>query len=108
MNLYYGGCGNYQEFVVAENLEDAKKKIGAKLNAPYLPIEAKVLDSIDGYTVLAVENGKTPEEKTDSEEIKLGNLSADAPEKHCKQCDFTCVNQGELLAHYRKSHPKGE
>jgi hypothetical protein len=32
------------------------------------------------------------------EEIKL---------KRCKKCDFTCDNQGELLAHYRESHPKG-
>jgi hypothetical protein len=21
--------------------------------------------------------------------------------KHCKKCDFTCENQGELMAHYR-------
>lgn len=26
--------------------------------------------------------------------------------KHCKKCDFTCENQGELLAHYRAIHPK--
>jgi len=28
--------------------------------------------------------------------------------KHCKKCDFTCFNQGDLLAHYRKEHPKGD
>lgn len=28
--------------------------------------------------------------------------------KHCKKCDFTCDNQGELLAHYREMHPKEE
>lgn len=28
------------------------------------------------------------------------------PLKHCKKCDFTCDNQGELLAHYREVHPK--
>jgi len=28
--------------------------------------------------------------------------------RHCKKCDFTCENQGELLAHYRTAHPKGE
>lgn len=33
------------------------------------------------------------EEKTDSK-------------KHCKKCDFTCENQGELLAHYKEAHPK--
>jgi len=33
------------------------------------------------------------------EEIKL---------KHCKKCEFTCTNQGELLKHYKVEHPKGE
>lgn len=28
--------------------------------------------------------------------------------RRCKKCDFTCDNQGELLAHYRKNHPKKE
>lgn len=26
--------------------------------------------------------------------------------KHCKKCDFTSTNQGELLKHYREEHPK--
>jgi hypothetical protein len=28
--------------------------------------------------------------------------------RHCKKCDFTCENQGQLLAHYREAHPKEE
>lgn len=28
--------------------------------------------------------------------------------KHCKKCDFTCENMGDLLAHYRKEHAKGD
>ena len=28
--------------------------------------------------------------------------------KHCKKCDFTCENQGELLAHYRAEHSNKE
>lgn len=28
--------------------------------------------------------------------------------KHCKKCEFTCENQGQLLAHYREVHPKEE
>jgi hypothetical protein len=27
--------------------------------------------------------------------------------KHCKKCEFTCTNQGDLLAHYRE-HKKSE
>jgi predicted amidohydrolase len=26
--------------------------------------------------------------------------------KKCKKCTFTCTSQGDLLAHYRKTHPK--
>lgn len=26
--------------------------------------------------------------------------------RHCKKCGFTCATQGELLKHYRESHPK--
>lgn len=26
----------------------------------------------------------------------------------CKHCDYVTGNKGELLAHYRKEHPKGE
>ena len=28
--------------------------------------------------------------------------------RRCKKCDFTCGKQGDLLAHYRKNHPKKE
>lgn len=28
--------------------------------------------------------------------------------KKCQKCDFTCDNQGELLKHYRKEHPKSK
>lgn len=38
------------------------------------------------------------------EEIKE-SLKTDL-KKHCKKCDFTCDNQGELLAHYREAHKK--
>ena len=39
MKLYYGGFGNYMEFVVAENEEQAILKVGIKINAPFLPIK---------------------------------------------------------------------
>lgn len=26
--------------------------------------------------------------------------------RKCKKCNFTCDTQGELLQHYKKSHPK--
>lgn len=28
--------------------------------------------------------------------------------KHCKKCDYTCENQGDLLAHYRTKHKRGD
>ena len=27
--------------------------------------------------------------------------------RHCKKCDFTCDNQGDLMRHYATVHPKG-
>ena len=42
-----------------------------------------------------------------SDEIENKVDSTDAI-RRCKKCDFTCDNQGELLAHYRKNHPKKE
>ena len=26
--------------------------------------------------------------------------------RHCSKCDFTCTNQGDMLTHHRKAHPK--
>lgn len=26
--------------------------------------------------------------------------------KHCKKCDFECETQGDLLQHYKTTHPK--
>lgn len=43
----------------------------------------------------------------DSNEIENKVVSTEAI-RRCKKCDFTCDNQGELLAHYRKNHPKKE
>jgi hypothetical protein len=31
----------------------------------------------------------------------------EAGEFKCKKCGFTTDNKGELMAHYRKDHPKG-
>ena len=30
----------------------------------------------------------------------------DGPKYHCKQCGYMTDNKGDLLAHYRKEHPK--
>ena len=35
------------------------------------------------------------------------NNTAEIKLKHCKKCDFTCSNKGELLSHYRE-HKKAE
>lgn len=39
-------------------------------------------------------------DKIENEEVKEIGI------KHCKKCDFTCTNQGDLLAHYREKHSK--
>jgi hypothetical protein len=42
----------------------------------------------------------TEEPKEEVIEIKEEAL------KHCKKCDFTSTNQGELMQHYKNIHPK--
>lgn len=52
----------------------------------------------------AHEEGSTAEvavEKVEETEVK-----PEVKLRKCKKCDFTCENQGELLAHYRNKHPK--
>ena len=40
------------------------------------------------------------------EEVNEANKNDNPAVRHCKKCDFTCSNQGELLKHYREKHPK--
>ena len=56
LKLYYGGFGEYKEFVVADSEASAIKRIGEKINAPYLPITVEEISEVDGYTVAP--NGK--------------------------------------------------
>lgn len=51
-------------------------------------------DPVDKESVI---NIVKPDEENRTSEIIL---------KHCKKCEFTCENQGDLLAHYRSAHPK--
>lgn len=91
LKLYFGGCGVYQQFTVAETEDEAKKKIGEKIGV-YLPVDVALIDDIDGYKIIAVSD--TPV------------VATDETLRHCKKCDFTCESQGELLKHYREAHPK--
>ena len=65
MNLYHGGCGHYEAFVVAEDTQDAMTKIGLKINAPHLPIETRLIDDIDGYRIIPSAYGEQVEPFTD-------------------------------------------
>lgn len=51
LKLYYGGFGNYMEYVVAENEQDAITKLGIKINAPFLPITASEITEVDGFEI---------------------------------------------------------
>lgn len=209
MNLYTGGFGVYQEYVVADSEQEAIEKIGKKMSAPYLPITASVIDDIDGFKIvpggatgLAIPDtgigdlsdgyhtfnelyhhrailfsvicNQNPEKAWKSKlhsngtmydgmfivgiETECGNATYHydiepywdmfnveelqaAPEwdghtptdainrikligaytpstkriepesdglRHCKKCDFSCDNQGDLLKHYREAHPNRE
>lgn len=49
-------------------------------------------------------------EKDIKEETKHENSVTDDKQTvyQCKHCNYSTANRGELLAHYRKEHPKGE
>ena len=113
MKLYYGGFGDYMEFVVAENEEQAILKVGIKINAPFLPIKVTEIVEVDGYNIqianseikAEIANTTFAEKPIEAEEVEI---TAEKTLRHCKKCDFTCETQGQLLAHYRENHPKGD
>ena len=110
IKLYYGGFGNYMEYVVAENEQDAITKLGIKINAPFLPITASEITEVDGYSIQPIDPSgavvTTLDEKPiEAEEVEIKTENS---LRHCKKCDFTCETQGQLLAHYREFHSKGD
>lgn len=96
MNLYHGGFGKYEAYVVADSEADAIKKLGEKMNAAFLPLEAEIIDNVDGYYIIA------------TEEAEVKATSQGVGFRSCKKCDFTCDSRGALLAHYRENHPKAQ
>ena len=98
------------EYVVAENEQDAITKLGIKINAPFLPITASEITEVDGYSIQPIDPSgavvTTLDEKPiESEEVEIKTENS---LRHCKKCDFTCETQGQLLAHYREFHSKGD
>ena len=117
MKLYYGGFGAYFEYTVAETEAEAIKNIGIKINAPFLPITATEITEVDGYLIEPVTTSEKKPIEAEEVEIKVDEISnivdvseikVEIPLRHCKKCDFTCETQGQLLAHYREIHTKGD
>ena len=120
MKLYYGGFGDYMEFVVAENEEQAILKVGIKINAPFLPIKVTEIVEVDGYNIqianseikAEIANTTFAEKPIEAEEAEISQIETEIKGEnsllHCKKCDFVCDNRGEFLAHHRKEHPKGD
>lgn len=105
MNLYYGGYGDYMEFTVAENEEIAVMQIGARINAPFLPVRAEKIDAVDGYDIRPVTAAESIDTKPEARSAPKADT--DAPVlRHCKKCDFVTESQGELMRHYATMHPK--
>lgn len=117
MKLYYGGFGDHQDFTVAEDEQDAIDKIGKKISAPFLPITVKEISTVDGFNIHAYKTEAIPQKVEITESTTETVVSAETVEdesktevnlRHCKKCDFSCESQGQLLAHYREMHPKGD
>ena len=104
LKLYYGGFGEYKEFVVADSEEQAVLKVGIKLNAPFLPVTVEEINNIDGYEIAPAAWNVSAITTCDAKTVEVEEVAA----RHCKKCDFTCETQGQLLAHYRENHPKGD
>lgn len=104
MKLYYGGFGDYNTFTVAKDTQSAIESIGEKINAPFLPVTVEEISEVDGFSIVPTAAGVvvSKTETTTIEEEKPVTL------RQCKKCDFACESQGELLLHYKQSHPKGE
>lgn len=111
MKLYYGGFGDYMEFVVADSEEQAILKVGIKINAPFLPIKVTEIVEVDGY-IVQIANTTFAEKPIEAEEVEISTdeieIKTEANPRHCKKCDFACYSQGDLLRHYRDAHPKGD
>ncbi len=120
MKLYYGGFGDYNEFVVAENEEQAILKVGIKINAPFLPIKVTEIVEVDGYIVqianseikAEIANTTFAENVIEADKCEISHeeieIKSEISLRHCKKCEFTCETQGQLLAHYREFHSKGD
>ena len=111
MKLYYGGFGDYNEFVVADSEEQAILKVGIKINAPFLPIKVTEIVEVDGY-IVQIANTTFAEKPIEAEEVEISQIEteikAEVILRHCKKCDFVCDNQGVLMKHYATEHPKGD
>lgn len=70
-----------------------------------IKLDAKAISELEKKTKynppMTITHKGDKKEKIEVEEIK------EVPLKHCKKCDFTATNQGDLLAHYREKHSKG-
>ena len=108
MKLYYGGFGDYKEFVVADSEEEAVLRVGIKINAPFLPITVEEISSVDGFEIRAAAYDITTSDEKSVEADKAEEFCIEIGVRHCKKCDFTCETQGELLRHYRELHGKGD
>lgn len=120
MKLYYGGFGDYMEFVVADSEEQAVLKVGIKINAPFLPIKVTEIVEVDGYNIqianseinAEIANTTFAEKPIEADKCEISHeetgIKAEVILRHCKKCDFVCDNQGVLMKHYATEHPKGD
>ena len=76
MKLYYGGFGDYNEFVVADSEEQAVLKVGIKINAPFLPIKVTEIAEVDGY-IVQIANTTFTEKPIEAEEVEISQIETE-------------------------------
>jgi hypothetical protein len=73
-----------------------------------IKLDAKTISELEKKTKynppMTITYKDDKKEKIEVKKIEI--ILPELPVKHCKKCDFTATNQGDLLAHYREKHSK--
>lgn len=72
MNLYKGGYGRYEFFTVAKSKKEAIANIQKNDGMACLPVNAEVIDNIDGYKIVPSKKDVKAEVTEDGEDGDSG------------------------------------
>jgi hypothetical protein len=80
-----------------DGLYETKNEMLIKLLIPLFEVVSEAVESVE--SVLIEEVIVEPMEEVEAVKPTM---------KKCSKCDFECENQGAMLAHHKKEHPKNK